>query len=127
MLTTCVVWQLFFWRLCQAIRDPVAGDGRLSFVQQKEDGNGQCPSATPSDLDLRSLVLQPDFTFLNSRELFLSKTASCDQPMHGVKLLKVKKSTAARRAQLAQRFRVKQVKTMLQAAAQNKQDRKSVV
>lgn len=120
MLTTCVVWQLFFWRLCQAIRDPVAGDGRLSFVQQKEDGNGQCPSATPSDLDLRSLVLQPDFTFLNSRELFLSKTASCDQPMHGVKLLKVKKSTAARRAQLAQRFRVKQVKTMLQAAAQNK-------
>ena len=32
----------------------------------------------------------------------------------------MKKSTAARRAQLAQRFRVKQVKTMLQAAAQNK-------
>ena len=44
-----------------------------------------------SDLDLRSLVLQPDFTFLNSRELFLSKTASCDQPMHGVKLLKARK------------------------------------
>ncbi|CAE7462558.1 mpeU, partial [Symbiodinium necroappetens] len=74
-----------------------------------------------SDLDVRSLVLQqPDFTFLKSREFFLSETASCDRPMHDVKLLKVKKSSAARRAQLAQRFRVKQAKTMLQAAAQNK-------
>ncbi|CAE7737818.1 mpeU [Symbiodinium necroappetens] len=77
--------------------------------------------APSSDLDLRSLVLkQPGFTFLKSRELFLAETANCDERMRGVKLVKVKKSTEARRAQLAQRFRVKQAKTMLQAAAQNK-------
>ena len=44
-----------------------------------------------SDLDVRSLVLQqPDFTFLKSREFFLSETASCDRPMHDVKLLKAR-------------------------------------
>ena len=91
---------------------------------------------------------------MKSREFFLSKTASCDDPMHDVELVKarglwnrgsgvqfctggwardfrrfrrgllccceVKKDTNAKRAQLAQRFRVKQVKTVLQSAVQNK-------
>ena len=44
-----------------------------------------------SKLDVRSLVLgQPSFTFLRSREFFLSKTAACDEPMSGMKLLKAR-------------------------------------
>ena len=46
---------------------------------------------------MRSLVLQqPDFTFLKSREFFLSETASCDQRMNGVKLLKARYSPSLR-------------------------------
>ncbi|CAE7197492.1 unnamed protein product, partial [Symbiodinium sp. KB8] len=78
-------------------------------------------TAPVSGLDLRSLALEgPHFTFMKSREFFLSKTASCDDPMHDVELVKVKKDANAKRAQLAQRFRVKQVKTVLQSAVQNK-------
>ncbi|CAE7545753.1 unnamed protein product [Symbiodinium sp. CCMP2456] len=118
MLSICVVWQ-FIWSLCQALRDTTA-DHRHVSTAPENDGD-HCPSATPSGLDLRSLALEgPDFTFMKSREFFLSKTGSCDDPMRGVKLAKVKKDTNAKRAQLAQRFRVKQVKTVLQSAVQNK-------
>ncbi|CAE7610864.1 unnamed protein product [Symbiodinium sp. CCMP2592] len=124
MLAICVVWQ-FIWSLCQAVRDTTADNRHISPAPEN-DGD-DCPSATPSGLDLRSLALEgPDFTFMKSREFFLSKTASCDDPMHGVELEKVKKDTNAKRAQLAQRFRVKQVKTVLQSAVQNKLSTKTV-
>ena len=59
----------------------------------------------------------PMFTFLQAQEFFISPEASCARPMQNVKLLPVPVDTAAKQAQLEQRFIVKQVKESLTAMA----------
>lgn len=59
--------------------------------------------------DVDSLFFKnPDFTFFESREFFLSPSSECDVDLD-IKLNKVPSSTKAKRLQQEQRFKVKQI------------------
>ena len=63
----------------------------------------------PVNFDVASLFFKdPDFTFFESREFFLSPSSDCDLDLD-IKLSKVPNSTKAKRLQHEQRFKVKQL------------------
>ena len=70
----------------------------------------------PEHFDTLSLIIEePHFDFFESREFFLSEDATCSAPA-SLQLRSVPNSTDAKRAQLDQRFKVKQIQDALRTA-----------
>lgn len=101
--------------LCQCLSVGLRTHGDLLYAEEKK-----CTfTAEPSDpvkFDVASLFFKdPDFTFFESREFFLSPSSDCDLDLN-IKLSKVPNSTTAKRLQQEQRFKVKQIAEGLKAA-----------
>lgn len=76
---------------------------------------GRQPTRSASNIDEISLILEdPNFTFFDSREFYLSWHPSCD-PLHDVDLRKAPSTTEAKRTEQERRFKVKQIKEGLNA------------
>jgi len=72
--------------------------------------------AVPGDLDFRSSTFDVDFSFLRSRDFYLSTSPLCDADADAqLQSRTVPRSLHAKKALLEQRFVVKQLKEGLQA------------
>ena len=72
----------------------------------------------PTDSEFESLVLKdPDFSFLEAQEFFISDDAACSTPLKVGAPMEVPVNEEAKRAQLQQRFVVKHIKESLTSAA----------
>eukprot|EP00435_Cladocopium_sp_Y103_P062081 s109_g23.t1 len=90
-----------------------AQDAVLDILEVQ--GDDRCVfTARPSNstkFDVNSLSFKdPDFTFFDSREFFLSSGPSCLEKLDNVELRSVPNTTAGRQMQQERRFKVKQLK-----------------
>ncbi|CAK9024870.1 Uncharacterized protein SCF082_LOCUS16816, partial [Durusdinium trenchii] len=110
------------WRLSHAVR----GAAEVFDVSDRSPSEDECAFKAEltklAELDAISVKLhEPDFTFFDSREFFLSPEPSCKEELEvGLRTAFVSKE--AKRLQQQRRFKVKQIKESLNAANKTELD-----
>ena len=105
---------VLFSNMCAgSLRCPVSPES--SIKHQTTDGMRRTGS---TEFDFPSLMFDdPDFNYLQSRQMFLAVKDDCREHLAGVNLHAVHMSLEGKQAMLEQRFKVKQLKRALHSAS----------